>query len=281
MRSWTNHWLAAAGAAASLLFPARLPAQAPAPPVPATPPAVDTRVLQIRGGYLGVGIQEITAERAKALLLAEEAGVEVTRVSSGSPAEKAGILAGDVILRYNGMKVEGVEQLTRLVRETPVGRDTKIEISRNGVTQTITATIAATSPGRFFPEGFNFNLPDMPRIIQGMRSPMLGIEAEALEGQLAQYFGVSEGVLVRSVAKDSSAEKAGIRAGDVILKVDDSKVETPGELTRRLRRLTGRSANIALMREKRELTVTVNMESSSGPGPLGRGRRIDFLYPDE
>ena len=281
MRSWTNHWLAAAGAAASLLFPARLPAQAPVPPVPATPPAAEARVLQIRGGFLGVGIQEITAERAKALRLPEEAGVEVTRVSSGSPAERAGILAGDVILRYNGMKVEGVEQLTRLVRETPVGRDTKIEISRNGATQTITATIAAPSPGRFFPEGFNFSLPDMPRIIQGMRSPMLGIEAEALEGQLAQYFGVSEGVLVRSVAKDSSAEKAGIRAGDVILKVEDSKVETPGELTGRLRRLTGRSANIALMREKRELTVTVNMEASSGSGPLGRGHRIDFLYPDE
>ena len=177
--------------------------------------------------------------------------------------------------------MEGVEQLTRVVRETPVGRGAKIEIYRNGAAQTLTPNIAANAAGRYFPDSFNFNMPDIPRIIQGMRSPLLGIEAETIEGQLAQYFGVSEGALVRSVAKDSSAEKAGIRAGDVILKVDDSKVSTPGEITRRLRPFTGRSASVTLMREKREMTVTVNLEASSGSGPLGRAHRIDFLYPDE
>ncbi len=277
MKSWNkNIWLAAASIAV-LILPLHLSAQTPAP----APPAPPARVLQVRGGYLGVGIQEITAERAKALRLPEESGVEVTRVSSESPAEKAGILAGDVILQYNGMKVEGIEQLTRLVRETPGGREVRIDISRNGVSQSVTARIGANPAARFLGDGFNFNMPDVPRIIQGVRSPMLGIEAEPLEGQLAQYFGVTEGVLVRSVVKDSSAEKSGIRAGDVILKVDDAKVGTPAEITKRLRPLTGRSIALTLMREKREMAVTVTVEAPSGSSPFGRARRSEFLLSDE
>lgn len=276
--SYSNHCLALFGAVAAFSFPVRLAAQPPTPPSPPTPPA-EARMFPMRGGYLGVGIQEITGERAKALRLPEEAGVEVTRVSSGSPAGKAGIMAGDVILRYNNTRVEGVEQFTRLVRETPAGRDARIEVFRGGAAQTLTARIASNSPGRIFQDGLNLNLPDIPHMIPGMRNPTLGIEGEALEGQLAQYFGVSEGVLVRSVAKDSNAEKAGIRAGDVIVKVDGGRVETPGELTRRLRRFAGRGVNLTLMRDKREITVTANLEASGRPGGLGRVHEL--LDPDQ
>src|ERR1700760_2549139 len=75
------------------------------PAAPPGPPAISSRVITISppGSYLGIGIQEITAERAKALKLREEAGVEVTRVAPDSPAEKAGLKEGDVVLQYNGM----------------------------------------------------------------------------------------------------------------------------------------------------------------------------------
>ncbi len=87
------------------------------------------------GSYLGVMLQEIDDERAKALRLSEEAGVEVTRVEPDSPADKAGVKTGDVALEYNGQHVEGMEQFSRLVHETPPGREAKLVVSRSGATQ--------------------------------------------------------------------------------------------------------------------------------------------------
>jgi serine protease Do len=236
--------------------------QPPAPPQP--PPAPFSRVITVTspGSYLGIGIQEITAERAKALKLREEAGVEITRVAADSPAEKAGLKGGDVVLQYNGMKVEDLEQLSRLVRETPVGREVKLEIFRNGAAQTVTAKVGEHPAVPGLSDGWGFRMPDVPRIIQGLRSPMLGVEAESIDGQLAQYFGVSEGVLVRSVMKGSAAEKAGVKAGDVILRIDDTKVATPAEVSARLRAARGKPIPVALMRERKEMSVTVEAPES-------------------
>ena len=91
--------------------------------------------------YLGVNLAEVNADRARELKLKEPYGVEITRVEEGSPAEKAGLKAGDVVLEYNGQRVEGMEQFGRLVHETPAGRDVKLLISRGGATQTISATL--------------------------------------------------------------------------------------------------------------------------------------------
>ncbi len=127
----------------ALALPLALPwgaaGQTNVPPQPPAPPAISSRLITIAppGSYLGIGIQEITAERAKALKLREEAGVEVTRVAPDSPADKAGLKEGDVVLQYNGTKVEGLEQLSRLVRETPVGREAKLDIFRNGAPLTL------------------------------------------------------------------------------------------------------------------------------------------------
>jgi len=224
------------------------------------------------GSFLGVGVADIDAERSKALKLKEERGVEVTRVEPDSPAEKAGLKVGDAVLEYNGQRVEGTEQFVRLVRETPPGRTAKLLISRDGATQTLTAAIgerkAMTMPG--FGEQFRvmprveipeIQIPDMPRSNMSWRSARLGIDAESVDSQLAEFFGVKEGVLVRSVVSDSAAAKAGIRAGDVIVKIDSSKVTTPREITSVLRGLTDRkSVPVTLVRERREMTVNVAME---------------------
>jgi serine protease Do len=230
-----------------------LPAQGPPPPVRPLP----------GGSYLGIGIQEINADRAKALKLPPGAVVEITRVGPGSPADKAGLRTGDVVLQYNGVRVEGIEHFSRIVRDTPVGRDVKLDILRNGVQQTVTAKIGQhpAPQGVPFPDGFGVPLPDGPRIFEGWRSPMLGVEAESLDGQLAQYFGVSQGVLVRAVMKGSPAEKAGIKAGDVILRIEDGRVATPADISGRLRALGGKSVPVALMRDRKEMTVTVAVES--------------------
>jgi serine protease Do len=265
-----NLWLAAA----VLAQPAEPPQ--PAPPAPPAPPAARARtaVRVARGvSYLGVGVAEITAERAKALNLKEEYGVEVTSVEKDSPAEKAGIKAGDVVLEYQGQRVEGTEQFIRLVHETPVGRPAKLVISRGGASQTLTATIASRRSLEVFgPEGGNFRfqmpqiprieIPDIPHANMSWRSSMLGVEVESVSSQLAEYFGVKQGVLVRSVIKDSAAEKAGLKAGDVILKVGDKKVATPSEVSAAVRSSTSKTIPLTIMRNHQEMSLTATLEQA-------------------
>lgn len=252
---------------------AQTPVQPPAPP--ANPVIPEARAFPFtRGGFLGIGIQEMTPERAKSLRLKEEAGVEITRVGSDSPAEKAGLKTGDVVLQYNGAPVEGIEQFSRMVRETPVGRDAKLQVFRNGAEQTVIVKIAQRSLPFSIGDG-SIRLPDIPRIFQGTRSPMLGVEAEPLDGQLADYFGVKEGVLVRSVMKSSAADKAGIKAGDVITRVDDAKVAAPPDITNKLRSMTGKSVPLTLMRDHKEMTLMVTAEAFEHR--LGRAEPVRFI----
>jgi serine protease Do len=218
------------------------------------------------GGFIGLGIQEIDSNRAKALKLREEAGVEVTRVDPDSPAEKAGLKVGDVVVQYNGQRLEGLEQFSRMVRETPPGREVKLDIVHNGAPQTVTVMVGQRRVRQVF-DGFpaappDIRLPDLPHSFLSWRSAMLGVEGESLGGQLAEYFGVKEGVLVRSVLKGSAAEKAGIKAGDVITRVEGSQVATPADLSSRLRPLRGKSGAIVLMRDHREMTVTVTIDDA-------------------
>jgi serine protease Do len=263
----------------ALALPLALPwlasGQTAVPPAPPVPPSISSRVITIAapGSYLGIGIQEITPERARALKLREEAGVEVTRVAPDSPAAKAGLKEGDVVLQYNGMKIEGLEQLSRLVRETPVGREAKLDIFRNGAPMTLMARVGEHPSVPGMSDGFSFHMPDVPRTIQGLRSPMLGVEAESIEGQLAQFFGVNEGVLVRTVMKGSPAEKAGVKAGDVIVRVDEAKVTTPPEISAHLRAARGKPVPVAIMREHKEISLTVDAE----PRPGGRAEPVRMV----
>ena len=246
-----------------------------APPDSGTPQIFEFRNgsagLLSGGTYLGVNLCEIASDRARELKLKEAYGVEITRVEDGSPAEKAGLKSGDVVLEYNGQRVEGMEQFGRLVHETPPAREVKLLISRNGVTQTVAATVQtrklknlATVMPNFEMNMPEMHLPDMPQIFTTWRSPVLGVEAESLGSQLAAYFGVKDGVLVRSVAKDTAAEKAGIKAGDVITKVDGSTVTTSNELVSAIHSASSKkSFPVELMRDRHETSLTVTIEDHS------------------
>jgi serine protease Do len=269
---------------AALAFSALiLAATASAQPVSPTPKAVLTAAgISAGASFLGVGIADIDADRAKELKLKEPAGVEITRVEEDSPAAKAGLRVGDVVLEYNGQKVEGMEQFGRLVRETPVGREVKLLISRNGAPQTLVARIAArrgpvsvTLPRIEIPA--LPAAPDIPHTIMMWRTTLLGIEGESLHGQLADYFGVKEGVLVRSVMPDTPAAKAGLKAGDVILKIDDSKVSSPSEITTVLRRLQDKkTVPVMIMREHKEMTMNVTVDEGRSQWDFRMPPRIVF-----
>ena len=235
------------------------------PNSPALPPLPPLSA--VGGGnrsFLGVHVVEVDAARAVELKLKDEVGVEITGLEADSPAEKAGLKRGDVVIEYQGQRVEGTEQFIRLVRETPAGRQVKLMVHRQGApAQPVLAVVAARKPKIVAESGPRLELwmPDLPRSYVGMRSPRFGVEAEGLEGQLAEYFGVKEGVLVRSVTKGSAAEKSGFKAGDVITKVDQKPLDSPRELSEALRGSRDRkSVAVTVVREKREMTLTANIE---------------------
>jgi serine protease Do len=244
--------------------------------------------------YLGIGVADIDAERAKALNLKEERGAEITHVYEDSPAAKAGIKERDVVLELGGQAVEGMEHLKRLVLETPVGRQVKIVVWRSGAAQTLTATIgsqknvmaiAPNAPGTgswTMPEmpgmpgmpgfqGWTIPQMDIPKFAMTWQNPRLGIIGEPLgqQDQLAEFFGVKDGVLVKSVVRSSPAEKAGIKAGDVIVKVDDSKIATAEDITRALRSVQNSKTTcvVTVVRGKKETPITVTLEARTG-GPV-------------
>lgn len=277
MREWSKQWKE--WAAEYKLAQQRPPAPpaAPAPPMPG--------LFAIAGGnrsFLGVNVVEIDSARAAALKLKDEAGVEITNVEPDSPAEKAGLKKGDVVLEYQGQRVEGTEQFIRLVRETPAGRQVKMLVRKDGgATATVSATVAARKLRALkapdMPEAPRVEMwiPDTPRAYMGLRSARFGIEAEKVDGQLADFFGVKEGVLVRAVNKGSAAEKSGLRAGDVITKVDQKAIDSTRELSDVLRAggKEKKTVAITLTREKREMTVNAALDEEYGAGGGGAPAR--------
>jgi len=172
--------------------------------------------------------------------------------------------------------------LTRMVGVTPPGRQAKVQVWRNGASMTLTPTLEA---GRaMILGGGGFNMPEVripeitippmppmeiPRFSMSYQSAMLGITGESLgqEEQFAEFFGVKDGVLVKSVGKDSAAEKAGIKVGDVIVKIDDSKVSSTREITGVLRTMRSKkTVTVTVVRNKKEMPITVTIEAASTGG---------------
>src|SRR3984957_5800042 len=250
-------------------------------------PRVFTTTTDDGSGWLGVEIGEVTAEKAKDLRLAGARGVEVIDVEPDGPAAKAGLKEHDVITRYDGQIVEGTVQFRRLVRETPSGRNISLAVSRNGSAQDISVELGDRSSfyekkmkGKMRDFGnayalaepnFDFHF-DTPQVFGEMdgRGPVLGISAEDLSGQLGNYFGAPNGtgILVREVRSGTAAEKAGLKAGDVIVKVNGSPVGSLSELRQQLQ-LSGKSdettVSLGILRKCSEMNLPVTIEK---PKPL-------------
>src|SRR5947209_4465638 len=233
------------------------------------------------GSWLGVETQEVTAEKAKDLKLSAERGVVIGKVLEESPAAKAGLKDGDVVTEINGQPVEGTVQFRRIIRETPAGRTLRLTVWRDGHTQTVNATLGKMQENRkrwmtAMPQVFNFRLPEMPEVApipdvpsiewdNGnllMNRPRLGIDAEDISGQLGSYFGApdGEGMLVRDVNPGSAAEKAGVKAGDVITSFNGERLRSLGDLRQKLSaKNDDKPAKLGVLRNKSNLTLTVEL----------------------
>jgi serine protease Do len=221
--------------------------------------------------YLGVDIRDVDKDRATALKLKEERGVEVTMVDADAPAGKAGIHEHDVIVEFNSTAVESEEQLRRLIRETPPGRTVVLGVSRDGAPMKISVQLAEHS--KVVSDSIQiFNtqrLPELSELPNRMDVPAftvystnLGMQTENLTRQLGDFFGVKngEGVLVRNVTKGSAAEKAGLKAGDVIVRVGEEKLSDRGDLARILRKhREGGKVNVSIVRDRKEQILTIDV----------------------
>jgi len=227
-------------------------------------------------GYLGVGVVELTDDRVKALKLNDDKGVEVKRVEANSPAAKAGLKENDVILEVNGKAIEDITQFQNSIGDTAPGSKVNLTIWREGAKKTISATLEQRSNVFFF-RPFEFPdgpVPPMPPIPPNAgspfptipaTSPLVGIEGESLNAQLAAFFGVKQGVLVRSVNANTPAQHAGLKAGDVIVKVDGTPVTTPREITALVRSHRNKSLAFTVVRNKKEMKLNVEIaEDRSG-----------------
>src|SRR5215470_16425433 len=235
--------------------------------------------------YLGVDVRDITSDRVGALKLKEERGVEITTVDQDAPAGKAGLKEHDVILEFNGSKVESEEQFRRMIRETPPGRTVTLGISRVGNPMNIGVQIGdrgkIANGWKMLPPQAppppEFNIPfDIP---VPTYTPSLGIQVDNLGQQLGEYFGVKngEGLLVKSVEKGSAAEKGGMKAGDVIIRADNEKVTDRSDLRRILRaHRSGGKINVAVIRDKREQTLTIDLPARKSQDSSG----LEIVVPE-
>lgn len=251
----------------------------------------ELRLLDGRGSRLGVMVQDPDPADGTS-------GVRIESVNPGSPAEKAGLKAGDVVVEYDGERVRGTRQFARLVQETPEGRAVPLAIVRDGQRQSLTATPEARSFAwqgsvdsdqlqreieRGLEQGLEglrgFQMDSLPqrfrfdRGLDGFFTPSsrrrLGVSVDSMSDQLAQYFGASDGgALVTAVDKDSAAEKAGLKAGDVITSINGEPVRDAGRLVDSVRGLSDGEVTIGYLRDKKAATAKATIEPrSTGAAP--------------
>lgn len=249
-----------------------------------------------RGGFpmrpaahLGATLQDVGPDDVARLKLDAERGALVKDVRAESPAARAGLEAGDVIVRYQGETVQSVAQLARLVAETPPGRTISLDVRRGDASKTLSATLDEGRRDLAFGD-FDLPEPPLPPEAPGLGSfgldemvgkaramarkhglveggpPRLGLTFQEISGQLARYFKlpVEAGLLVSSVEDGGPADTAGLRAGDVILKVGGRDVRDAEALREEvLRAEGGRDLSVAVQRDGKTLELSVRPRGES------------------
>jgi serine protease Do len=252
-------------------------------------------------GYLGVDLTDVDQEKAKALKLKDVRGAVITLIDHDAPAGQIGLKVNDVVLQLNGQPVEGAEQLRRMLREIPAGRKVSLEISRDGNIQTLAAELAdrramehdvwtrigsgndvfAQAPGMGILAGGGGDAPlpggfHMPFFGSSLK---VGAMVEPLTSQMAEYLGVPSGLMVKQVARKSEAETAGLKAFDVILKVGGDNIGTMADWERSLHANQGKSVQVTVLRDRKQQTLTLQVDSKHHGMIEFDGSFFDDEYP--
>ena len=244
-------------------------------------------------GYLGIDIRDIDNDRAAALKLKDARGAEVVTVDRDAPAGKAGLKLHDVILQMNGQQVEGETQLRRMLRETPAGHAVTFLISRDGQQQTLNIQLADRAQVEADAWSKHFAVPDPDDAPTVEARPMMpsgpgfagsrgffgslsinqlyiGAEVNPVGSQLADYFGVKEGtgLLVARVDDNSPAATAGLKAGDVITKLNNDTMATTSQWLKAIHANRGKQVQLTVVRNHKEQTLSMMAGEPKKKGDL-------------
>jgi S1-C subfamily serine protease len=228
---------------------------------------------------LGVDVGDLDQEHAQALHLKDNHGAEITVLDHDAPAGKVGLKLHDVILQVNGQNIDSAEQVKQILHQAPPGRKLQLVVSRDGVQQTVTVQLAdrrkvqeearerLDTVGMTSASGNSFvsNGGDLPSS-GGFHSPFsgsslhVGVMVEPLTAQMADFLGVSGGIMIKSVAHKSSADAAGLRAHDVVLHVGGEAVLTSSDWERLLRSSEGRPVQVEILRDRVKQLILLQVD---------------------
>lgn len=230
--------------------------------------------------WLGVFTQSIDYRMAKDFDLPVKYGAIINSVVDNSPAEEAGLEEDDVIIGFNDGKITDSEDLTDMVDESKAGDEATLRIIRDGEEMLVKVTLDERKQNKR-----TYSSSGTKRIVikgspHGSKSytwhsdshgshGYIGVGLTGLSRQLGDYFGVEkgDGALITSVEEDSPAEEAGLKAGDVIVKVDGDKVNDPGDVSDAVSdKEEGEQVELTLLRDRKEMTMTVEVTESETGG---------------
>ena len=229
-------------------------------------------------GYLGVDLGAVDKKRANALHLKDTHAAEVVMVDHDAPAGKSGLKEHDVILQLDGQAFENADQLRRRLREMPSGRTVTLLISRDGNPINVTVQLCDRAvlqqqawsqhfsvpepPAPAAGQSFLGNVPSGGAFLDSMipRALYVGADVNPVRTQLADYFGVKSGtgLLVESVDDPSPASRAGLKAGDVVVKVESQQMTSKNDWLKAIRNHRGQLVQVTVMRNKQEQILTMS-----------------------
>lgn len=240
-------------------------AQVSGRPFPRIP---DIMMLQGGGSEIGVSIRDLASDEVAKAKLTQPGGVLVQDVREGSPAARAGLMTGDIIVEFDGERVRSASQFTRLVRETAPGRQVTSGVVRGGSRRDVQITPDSGDRVTRVPDLRPLEprlraLPEIPDLdptpdLRVTPRGQIGLTLVPLTEQLATYFGTKEGVLVSTVANGSAAAQAGLKAGDVITDVNGRRIQSVADAMRIVRDAKpGTALDMRVLRDKKEMTIKV------------------------
>lgn len=219
---------------------------------------------KVRRGWLGVKIQTVNSEIAESIGLKEAKGALVVEVNDNSPAQEAGIIPGDVILKFNGEEIEEMRQLPRIVAESKIGDKTPMVIWRKGQRKNIRVELGELDVKDYADNESEYkDSKDKDGIKDGESIEVQGMTIQNLDNAIRRKYGLDKnqnGVLVIDVAVDSDAYERGIRIGDVIVNINNTKLSDIKDAKKALinaRRLGRKNALTAILRRDELMYVTI------------------------